>query len=585
MRPAAPFRCLAVLIVAGLGGCQTPFDDESRGGGIERSVSQAIERELAGLADQQEPITHVQAPSDVEIALDKWKDRLDQMGPQVRGTAPKSDLGPDLTGAGQTTVSIALADVVNSAVRNNLSTRIARLQPGVTAEDVIAAEAVFDAVLFTDVDFAKIDEPSTVPVLNGIPLGSSVTANESWRFRTGLNKRFATGGEVGVSTGLQRYNDQTPNFTFLPDPAYTTDVTLGFTQPLLRGFGEAVNTAEIRFAQNAQKRAADSLERNMLQLVFDTEAAYWDLVFAWQDLAIREWLTQVGIEVRTTLGKRRDFDTKLAEYSDAVARVETRRADVIRARRVVRAASDRLKRLMNDQAISIPGEAVLLPIDAGPQSPITSSLSDAVRTGIANRPEVREALWRIDDAALRQVLADNARLPSLGLRGQMVFTGLDADADDAYGNLGDDFIDYAAGVAFELPLGNRAAEAAFRRARLERSGAVLAYRQAVQDVIVGVKSALRDVLTAFELLQATRSARVAQAENLRTLQVTEQTLAALTPEFLNLKFQRQDALAEAQRQEVLAISTYSRAVAQLHHAMGTGLQRQGIAVDPERLEP
>ena len=53
-------------------------------------------------------------------------------------------------------------------------------------------------------------------------------------------------------------------------------------------------------------------------------------------------------------------------------------------------------------------------------------------------------------------------------------------------------------------------------------------------------------------------------------------LAALTPEFLNLLFQRQERLGEAQLQEVGALVAYNVAIAELQRATGTGLDANGI---------
>jgi hypothetical protein len=55
------------------------------------------------------------------------------------------------------------------------------------------------------------------------------------------------------------------------------------------------------------------------------------------------------------------------------------------------------------------------------------------------------------------------------------------------------------------------------------------------------------------------------------LAVLERTRASLTPEFLNLKFQRQNGLALAQFEEVAALVDYNIAIAELQRAMGTGL--------------
>lgn len=580
---ALPCAALAVLVVlaAVLVGCETPFNEHRHWPTVQQSVAQAIERELEGLPESRQPLLPTQPTNEVAATLEKVRPQLDKMGPQVRGPAPKGDLGPDLDNAEQQSVTLALDDAIQTAVRNNLTAQVASLQPAISAEDVIAAEAVFDAVLFTDLAFQKVDEPAVVPVLNGIPLGSPVTQSKSYLFDTGLRKQFTSGATAELSTGLQRDKDQTPGFTFDPNPAYTSDVSLTVSQPLLRGFGFDVNTATVRLSSNAQRRSVDALQGTLLDVVLETELAYWDLVLAWQTLAIRQWLTDVGVEVRNTLGRRREFDARLAEYAEAVAKVEERRSQIIVAQREVRAASDRLKELMNDPAISVASEAVLLPADVAAQSPLTYNLADAVRTGLGNRPEIRSALTQIDDAGIRQLLADNARLPALNLTGQITYTGLDDSGGGAYSNLGDDFIDYAVGLAFEYPLGNRAADAAFRQSRLLRSSSVISYRQAVQQVILDVKSALRNVLTTYQLLEATRSSRIAAAESLRTLLVTEQNLAALTPEFLQLKFDRQESLALTQFQESQAIANYCKSMAQLYNAMGIGLQTKGIAMEQE----
>jgi outer membrane protein TolC len=209
-------------------------------------------------------------------------------------------------------------------------------------------------------------------------------------------------------------------------------------------------------------------------------------------------------------------------------------------------------------------------------------------TGVQQRPEVRQALLLIEDARIREVLAENAELPLLNVSAQVAYVGLDDDATGAYEGAGDlDFIDYVLGLVFEQPWGHRAASAEALKARLGRSSALLAYQQVVQGVILDVKTALRDVVTNYELIQARRSTRIAAAENLRALLVEKEAKRGLTPEFLNLEFQRQESLAGARQQEVLAMANYEKSLAALYRAMGAGLTMKGIEVvepaDPEEL--
>ncbi|MFT7668091.1 MAG: outer membrane protein, partial [Planctomycetota bacterium] len=132
------------------------------------------------------------------------------------------------------------------------------------------------------------------------------------------------------------------------------------------------------------------------------------------------------------------------------------------------------------------------------------------------------------------------------------------------------------GLAFEVPSGNRAAEARLRQAQVASSAALIAYEDVVRQVVLEVKEALRNLRTDFELVSATRASRLAQTENLRALEAEREQRSRLSPEFLNLVFGRQEGLAAAQLGEVQALAEYNRSLAALQRALGTGLNVERI---------
>jgi outer membrane protein TolC len=105
---------------------------------------------------------------------------------------------------------------------------------------------------------------------------------------------------------------------------------------------------------------------------------------------------------------------------------------------------------------------------------------------------------------------------------------------------------------------------------------VIDYRTAVQDAVLRVKDALREVQTQYRLIGQTRVARVAASENLRTLMVLEKTIASLSPDFLDLKLRRQEALSAAEIEEVIALTQYNTSLADLSGATGQALERNRI---------
>ncbi len=569
----------AAGFVAALAGCSSPFESGEQTQALRQSALETVSREVRS-TDQSGadlgPRETTRPPSQLSFPPERMAE-LDRMaGPaSYRGVAPPES--PDLLGEISPEVTISLEASIAAAVRNNLDLQIAQFSPAISSARVVAAEAAFDWVFFGGVDWGNLDQPRVVPAINGVPVGSAVNQNQSVGFDTGVRRRLSSGGLFSVTQGLRYSDNTTPGLDTFPDPADSAYLELGLEQPLLRGFGSDVNLSQIRLAQNAERDAVEALRGELIRVVTETENAYWRLYLQRQTLLIQQRLLDRGVGTRDVLQGRLDFDVKPAEYSDAVARVENRRAAVIRAQNRVRAASDALKQLINDPDLSVASEVMLVPSDVPIDAPIEYSFLDLVVTALERRPEIQRAILRIDDASIRQQVAENGRLPLLDLSLRTRFNGLDGDVGGAYGDITDaSFVDYLAGLLFEQPIGNRYAEAEFRARRLERMRAVVDYRAQAQRGVLDVKTALRNVVTNYKLIEQTRAARLASAENLRTLQVEEETLRGLTPDFLDLKLRRQEALAVAEFEEVAALVEYSNSISDLHRATGGALERNRI---------
>jgi len=209
-----------------------------------------------------------------------------------------------------------------------------------------------------------------------------------------------------------------------------------------------------------------------------------------------------------------------------------------------------------------------------------------VLTSLENRPDLRKLTLEIESQSINVKVMDNARLPQLDMQAQMSFRGLGDSAGEGYQEVFDtDFINYLAGLTFEVPLGNRAADANYTSARLQRMSAVAAYKQGIQKATIDVKTALRDIVTHAELMRANKDFRIAQAENLRALSVEEELMAGLTPTFLNLKLQTQSGLASARIAEFGSIINYNKSIASLYEAMGTTLLMHQVNMETEPPAP
>ncbi|MCC6661601.1 MAG: TolC family protein [Phycisphaerales bacterium] len=574
-------RAVALLLVAGLASCSSPLARQSELD-LQRSVIESVRRELAPTepyATTRVMEREVMVPT-LGIKPEFMSELEAMAGPQSYDPAV-FPMNEDLTGQTHSRAFISLERAIRSAAANNLQVQFQRLAPAINEAQVVAAQAAFDWVLFGQATAQLLDEPRPVEVSSFPPPGGfpDRTADERqvYNVQTGLRRQTISGGQFSVQQDLDQTDINTPGVRLNPGIQDQVAITARYDQPLLRGFGSDVALSQVRLARNAERTEVARLKTQLLNTIGDTETAYWQLVQAHRDLLILERLLERGQDTRDKVEKRRNLDATPAQIANANSQVQTRRANVMRAQNTFRQAGDRLKALMNDPGLPVGSEVLLVPVDMPVDAPVQFNLLDSLNQAVQERPEVQQAILSIDDTSIRQVVADNARLPQLDLRLQAKFIGLNNNFGEGYADVVEGkFIDYLVGFIFERPLGNRQREAQYMVRRLEREQAVLAYRNTVQSVAGEVKRSLYDATTNYRLIEQTRAARYAAAEDLRAFRIEISVLSGYTVVNLDQELRRQEALAQAERDEVSSLTDYMNSLARLYTATGTSLERNGI---------
>ncbi len=585
-----PLLGATVVLVAG---CASPLERQGERE-MRRAMVNAIEQELGQARANPEART-----VSMTLELKKLEIREDHLETIGREYSPGGYLGrlhaqypddenpisrlvgEDLMGQETRLVGLSLEQSIQTAVGNNLDVEVASFNPAVSQSLLAQAEARFDWLFFAEGRYEDGRIPQAGQGFGGASSGTIYNASQTADASVGVSRVLPTGGNLQISNDLNYTNVDSSFFGTAPspNPADSAGFTLGLNQPLLRGFGRDVNMAEIELARNAERTSVANLKSALISTASETEKAYWDLVLRYKELVIRSRLLERGIEVRDDIKARRVQDARQAQVADAVARVERRRSDLLVARANLRLASDRLKRLMNDPALPVGSELLIVPSEDALAEPISYSLLDAITTGVRRRPEMDIALLSIDDATIRQRVADNLGLPRLDLQARASMLGFDDSFSDAYADSAENrFIDdWLIGARFEQPIGNRAGEAEYRRRRLERMRSVVEYRRTAQGIVLEIKNALNAVVTNADLIEQSTLSRVAQGEALRSLVVEKDlTNAGYSVERLNLELTQQETLANAEIAEASALTNYSKAVVDLYAAMGTVLERSRI---------
>jgi len=581
-KPVVPVKFTALALgvacaiaFASIAACRSPLDGYN---------SAQVRRDIVRAARHR-----AVQPADANAAVADRPMPTDSPSPLASEPPVEVDPGKGLDGQRTPKAPMGLDEAVRQAVKANLDVRIARLVPSIRQAQVVEAEADFDPSAFAEYTFRSTDQPIQGSSVLGVPTSATAQTRTNHDVSVGVTQPLLSGGELTVSTGFNRVDDDSPNLTLTPDPGTTSNITASLTHPLLRNFGVEINRAQIKLAENAKRKEVLALRSQLLTVVTRVESAYWNLLLAWRQVGIRQHTLQLTLETERELKARQGVDASPLQLAQAASFVEQRRSDLIDARRQLRDASDQLKRLINSEDLPLARETIVRPVDLPTEQALNMTASTAIETGLLRRPEVAEAAINVDDASIRVNVAENQKLPSLNVQAEAKLFGLEGDVGNSYSTLTEgEFVDYLLGARFEAPIGNRAAGAAYTRARLSRQAQTINLRRASDDVILSIKQAMRAARSARDKIAAARAARIATRENLRTLEEREETGEALTPEFLlDLKLNTQRRFAEAQLREIAAIVEYNTARARFFAAIGTLLRERGITMDrwPVREQP
>jgi outer membrane protein len=573
------------ILILLIQGCASPFSIETiskKDPVLNTSVSVGV-KESKGEEVSTTIFLPTKEKTEVEKSLLHRFDELEELAPANNQAGWNSNTGINLYLQESTTVQVSIDEAITIAVKNNLDVQIALLQPQIAKEATTSARAAFDFVLGAGASKKKSRVPQQQIISpTGAPLNADESVTDLFLANASLTKKLSSGGTIIVSTNVTKTENQSAGFNYFPEPAWQTIGMVELNQPLLRNFGKKVTRAQIRISKLNENQSEEDVRASLNQTVSLTERAYLDLSLQWKKLQITQWLLLQGEQVVDILELRISYDTSEADYAQAVATVQQRKAEVIRQQAAVQIASDNLKQLLNSDQFPLDSEVIIQPVGELAAKTIVISLREALLTAVENRPDLKKLGLQIKTNEIQIKVADNARLPQLDMQAQMSFYGLGENVGGGYNEVyGSDYVNYLVGLNFQVPLGNRSAEADYQSTRLKKMSSVATYKRGIQQATIEVKKALRSIITNAALIQANKSFRIAQTENLRALVVEEETMGGLTPTFLNLKLQTQSGLASARTAELLSIIDYNKAITNLYEAMGTSLEQRQMSLEAQ----
>ncbi len=462
------------------------------------------------------------------------------------------------------------------------------------ASSFFGTQAVsLDPIAFAGIDWGHTSSPQT----SNFVTGTNTLIIEDSNSNFGVRQGFVTGATATLVFASRSADTNSLRNNF--NPSTRSNLTLQIAQPLLRGFGIAVNTRNIVVAKRNQNISDLGFKSQVIEIVTRVTTLYWDLVS----------LRAAADASRESLGLAQKLyaDNKRRVEIGTLAPIEIVRAEAeVAAREEELTIADtriQLQETLFKNALSVNGVASpslmhtqIVPTDSiqVPRDEQVEAVEQLMETALAARPDVETAQIQLGNRDINLKAIRNARLPTVdlsidltnnGLAGQQNqnFVGDDPGVVDFFlGGLGTsmsqifrrNFPDYRIGVNLRIPLRNRQAQADLTATLLERRQAEIQLRQTRNGVRVEVQNAVIGL----------QQARARFESSVKSRQLQEQTLEAEQKKFdlgastIFLVVQAQRDLAIARSQEIAAMNSYVIARTELERSTGTILEAHNISL-------
>jgi HAE1 family hydrophobic/amphiphilic exporter-1 len=545
---------------------------------------------------------------------------------------------PSLTrlGIGSETLPLTLNEAVKRALENNNDIEVARDDVRFAETQLRALEGIFDPVFAITPQYDKRISPQQSSL--GGSGQSGTTSTTTYSFSPAVSKQFGRGGGNYFLSFQNQHTDTSNSFSLL-NPFYSSNLSLTFTQPLLRDRSIDNNRRQIRIQRKRLDQSDADFRQRTIEVITRVQQAYWELVFALRDQQnqlnnlnlSRENLRNV--EAQIAAGTKAPLER--AEVQTELANRETALLSAVQG---VAIAENNLKILIFKEPTDPQWSAQLTPTDAPTFDTTPVNLPYALKAARDNRPELRRLRLQNDINQIDIEFFKNQTKPQIDFTGVVALTGL--AGTDVSGTLppgtqvplifGDPQLNSAAflldqiraiqlaqglplatsplvavqdsrlnqrliggygqnirnlfsgetrnitlGVSISLPFKNKTAEANLAGVRIQKDQLLATTRAQEQLIEVDVRNSAQAVESARQRVLSARDAR----QNAELQLEGEQRLYQVGRSTTFLLFQRENALANARAAELRAETDYNKALADLQRATSTTLRANNVIVE------
>jgi outer membrane protein TolC len=519
-----------------------------------------------------------QKASDAHVA-ELMKKALEQVnaGQTAQGAVQPSQ-GP--------AVDLRLEDAVARAMDQNIDLAVQRLNPQLQDLSLAGIRAAYRPTLSSTLgDRSNASMASNT--LSGAAAGV-VTSTQSYTYNGGVSQVLPwTGGTATLNWNNSRAFTDSNNFTI--NPTFQSSFTASLAQPLWRNF-RIDSTRNSLWTGLISRQIADvNLRASVVNTEASTRNAYWDLVYAVQNVEIQKNAVSLAEQfvkdnqAKVEIGILAPLDVIQAQSNLASARQRQVAAEQTRQQNELT-----LKRLIVGSTQDPLWTARLNPVDR-PEPPAQAppiDLQAAIANALERRTDLEVSRQTLKQSDITLKYNKNQTLPDANLSASYGASGTGGNVYDRKNLVGGVPTIIQAGgytnalsilrkvqvpswnvqVQFSYPIGISSADASYARAKVQYQQALTQMKSAELRVATDVTQAVLNVQSNLQQVETARAARELAQKQLEAEQSKFEV--GMSTNFFVV--QAQQALAAAQVSELQALLNYRKSLVTFQQVQETG---------------
>jgi outer membrane protein TolC len=462
-------------------------------------------------------------------------------------------------------LNLSIQDCVELAIKNNLDLKIESFNPEIKKLDL---KKIYDEFGLS-IGMKPNLQNNIRPTSNSFISGGTVLKEFTQNYDFFLKQKLITNGEISLDFQNNIFNTSSTRAEI--NPANIPKLGISFQQPLLRN--AFIGYKRINIGENESLSSNYKLKSKVIDLILNTQNAYWDLVLNYEKLEVLKESLNLAEELyKINQEKEKQGVISKIDVLTAKANIASMEEMFIQGKRSIEESQDKLKNLINNNSDLEWSKKIKtnekLEIDYD-----NFQFEEVYNTALNNRPDYKVALIDEKILEIQSEIAKQNMLPNLTVNGGVGLNSLDKDyLKSTQKMFSFETYFWNLGLNLEVPIIGNTLETEYQQTLINYEKQKTITSNIKRNILTELRTSLRNI--------DTNKQRITSNDTYKKL-LSEQVKAELEKLKLGLStnfqvMQLQKDLKEASLIEINSKIDYIKSINSLIKAQGLSLEKNKI---------